>query len=47
MTAEYKVIFAGELVAGADPGVVKANFQKLFKADGKSTSKNFSAVIGW
>jgi hypothetical protein len=42
MTAEYKVIFAGELVAGADPGAVRANFQKLFKADEKRVEKLFS-----
>jgi len=42
MTAEYKVIFAGELVAGADPAAVKANFQKLFKADEERIEKLFS-----
>ncbi|MDH3714695.1 MAG: hypothetical protein OET44_12705 [Gammaproteobacteria bacterium] len=42
MAAEYKVIFAGELVAGADPDAVKANFQKLFKADAKRVDKLFS-----
>jgi hypothetical protein len=42
MTAEYKVVFAGELIAGADPGAVRANFQKLFKADEKRVEKLFS-----
>lgn len=42
MATEYKVVFAGELVAGSDPGTVKANFQKLFKADAERIEKLFS-----
>ena len=31
--ARYSVIFAGQIVDGADPATVKANLAKLFKVD--------------
>ena len=42
MATEYRVVFAGELVAGSDADTVKANFQKLFKADAQRVEKLFS-----
>ena len=42
MPSEYKVVFAGQLVEGADAAAVKGNFQKLFKADEQRIQKLFS-----
>lgn len=40
--ARYHIVFAGQLVKGADPAAVKANLGKLFKLDGGRVEKLFS-----
>ena len=40
--ARYHVVFAGQLVKGADPDTVKANLGRLFKMDAARVGKLFS-----
>ena len=40
--ARFHVVFAGQLVKGADPATVKANLGRLFKMDAAKVDKLFS-----
>ena len=40
--ARYHIVFAGQLVKGADPDTVKANLAKVFKMDAARVEKLFS-----
>lgn len=42
MSQLFNVVFAGEIVAGADPSTVKANVGRLFKVDDAMLGKLFS-----
>ena len=40
--SDYKIVFAGQLVEGADPAEVRSNFAKLFKIEAARVEKLFS-----
>lgn len=42
MSGFFNVVFAGQIVAGADPATVRANIAKLFKASDAMVEKLFS-----
>ena len=45
MTKRYNVYYAGQVLGGADPAVVRQNLGRLFKADEQTLDKLFSGDV--